>query len=107
MSKLPPDLLVAIQEYANPETTWVLTKLQELQKKEPILFYKAIDKEHFNHILQYMKLIPIIYVKTDKYLITQEEKHKLESFYDGYMFGRYGGHHNISNLSKICCELCR
>jgi hypothetical protein len=103
MRKLPPDLVTAIQEYANPETTWVLTKIQELQKQEPYLIYRTPDDKTMYQILQFMKIIPQIYTKIDKYLITQEEKHKIENFYNNYRFGKYvkGGYINHLNLSKV------
>jgi hypothetical protein len=102
MRKLPPDLVTAIQEYANPETTWVLTKIQELQKQEPNLIYRTPDDKTMYQILQFMKIIPLIYTKTDKYLITQEEKHVIENFYN-YRLGQYaqGGYIHNFQMSKI------
>jgi hypothetical protein len=78
--RLPEDIVRYIHEYADPDTTEIVTVTQEIQKKYPS-FRIWLDNQAFKSIIEYRKLIPIIYEKNNKYIITQDEKHKIENLY--------------------------
>ena len=80
IKKLPDDLIKVINEYCDPEITWLYDKVEEVIKKEPDLKI-SLQKKNLLIIKEYLKLIPLIYIKSDKNVINQEEKHIIENFY--------------------------
>ena len=80
IKKLPDDLIKVINEYCDPEITWLYDKVEEVIKKEPDLKI-PLEKKYLLVIKEYLKLIPLIYIKSEKHVVNQEEKHIIENFY--------------------------
>lgn len=73
-------------EIFNTTETLLLNKIQKILESNSISL--KTDKIHIKAIIFYMEFIPYLYSKSTKYLITEEQKHYIESkIKDNYRIG--------------------
>ena len=99
IDNLPVELVSIINEYADPETTYSITKIDEFKKyllTTPFKYDLTMDemKPNDKNLIQIKKLIciiPLLCKKQIKYncnSISQETKHVLENYIKGHYVSR-------------------